>query len=248
MRKELGEGIDHLRMAAEHAAAGVGATVGPRMESAKGAVSPGMSKVREGTAQGWDSTVATLVPLVGAARGAATGAGKRATNKATKAAAKAALAAGAVKAGSRLTKSGSKRKDEPKQRKRGPMLVGLLAVGTAVGAAAALLVRRRNQARWEEYESQGVQAVRDEAKSAMDRTSNAVQQGADKVATTAEKASDRVGNLADSAKSGAATIAGKTGQAADAAAARAGDVADAGKSRTDQLTNRATTAPKPNRS
>jgi hypothetical protein len=252
MREELGEGFDHLRQAATHAAAGVGAAVGPRMESARGYVGPGMSMVRDATQQSWDSAVTAVTPLVAAARTGAATAGEKASKKAnrasrkatkagrkatkaTKAATKAALAVGATKVGAKMIE----RKSSP-PKKRGRTLVGLLAVGAAVGAVAALLARRRDRAKWAEYESQGLESVRDEAKSALDATKAGVRNAADDVATTAERMSGRVGDMADSAKGTASSMAGTAAGAADTAADRTGGVIDAGKTKTDQLIDKAT--------
>ncbi|MCW6002973.1 hypothetical protein K1W54_00015 [Micromonospora sp. CPCC 205371] len=46
----------------------------------------------------------------------------------------------------------SKKKESRMSRKRWPMLAGLLAAGAAVGAVGALVMRRRRQHEWEEYD------------------------------------------------------------------------------------------------
>ena len=46
-RAELNQGIGHLRQAATHAAKGAGATVGPRVQAARGAVGPTAIVVRD---------------------------------------------------------------------------------------------------------------------------------------------------------------------------------------------------------
>jgi hypothetical protein len=61
--------------------------------------------------------------------------------------------------------------------KRTGLLVGLLAAGAAAGAAGAYVVRRRNRAKWEEYESQAIGA-RDDAGSALDKATDQTAKGA----------------------------------------------------------------------
>lgn len=46
----------------------------------------------------------------------------------------------------------NKKKESRMSRKRWPMLAGLLAAGAAVGAVGALVMRRRRQHEWEEYD------------------------------------------------------------------------------------------------
>src|SRR5436305_6026551 len=73
MRDELSEGFGHLWQAAAHAAGGVGATVGPKWDTAKGHVPPGIGKVRNAAARGAGTTMTAFVPIMAAARlGAAT--------------------------------------------------------------------------------------------------------------------------------------------------------------------------------
>src|SRR5215475_14977634 len=77
-RAEFGESLDHFRLAATHAAGGLGASVGPRMGMAKGRmgsargyigyVGPGMERMRGAASQGWDTTIAIITPLADAAR------------------------------------------------------------------------------------------------------------------------------------------------------------------------------------
>lgn len=47
----------------------------------------------------------------------------------------------------------SRKKESRMSRKRWPMLAGLLAAGAAVGAVGALVMRRRKQHEWEEYDA-----------------------------------------------------------------------------------------------
>jgi hypothetical protein len=159
MRTELGEGIDHLRQAATHAAGGVGATVGPRLGSVMERVSPGADRVRDVASQGWDTTVAAVTPLMDAARSGAAEANRR-----------------TARARKRMTR----KKRSGMSGKRTGILVGLLAVGVAAGAAGALVARQRSRARWEEYESGGMSTAGDPAQAVLDSTRSAMDMAAGK--------------------------------------------------------------------
>jgi hypothetical protein len=165
MRDELSEGFGHLWQAAAHAAGGVGATVGPKWDSAKGHLPPRAGKMRDAAARGLGSTVVAFAPLMEAARVGAT----TATRQAQKAAKKAA-------------------KRESGTRRRRTILVGLLAAGAAAGTAGAIVARRRNRAKWEEYEARGIEAARGYAESALDTAHTA----ADKTAGAAARTADTV--------------------------------------------------------
>ena len=165
MRAELGEGLDHLRQAATHAAGEVGATVGPQLNavgpalmSARQRVAPGAERVRDAASHGWDSTVSTLSPLVAAARSGASEAGRQ-TSRAT----------------ARVT--GKKKKKSMMSGKRTGLLVGLLAAGAAVGVVGAMVARRRGQSKWEEYES-GVGMADNQAPPLTDSSLSAMDMGA----------------------------------------------------------------------
>jgi hypothetical protein len=118
--------------------------------------------------------------------------------------------------------------------------MGLLAAGAAVGAAGAMASRRRNHAKWEEYESQGMGADAGDAKSMTDSAKSTMDKSADKVATTVDKATDKMSRWADSAKSAASS-------AADNAAEKSGDAAEYGKAKTDQFADKAAAASKNSR-
>ncbi|MEJ3742447.1 hypothetical protein WEI85_04015 [Actinomycetes bacterium KLBMP 9797] len=51
-----------------------------------------------------------------------------------------------------LVKNSLRKKEPRMSRKRWPMLAGLLAAGAALGAAGALVMRRRKQQQWQEYD------------------------------------------------------------------------------------------------
>jgi hypothetical protein len=145
VRIEFGESRDHFRQAAHHAAEGLGASVGPRYSaakvkagSAKGMVGPSAQKVGSVAQQGWSSTVAVLTPLADAAREGSA----RAVNLPSEKDMQKPKAAKQKKARGGGDESGGSSGG----------LIGLLAAGAALGAAGALVARRRNRARWAEYE------------------------------------------------------------------------------------------------
>jgi hypothetical protein len=154
VKSELGESFDHFMQAATHAAGGVGATVGPR-------ATDGVDRVKGAAAHGWESTMAAFAPLAAAAADGARQAG-RTTSRA-----------------GRRTQRVVMRKKEPRMsRQRWPMLAGLLAAGTAIGAAGALVMRRRKQQQWQEYDpSQPIEPTRastvDDKASTVDAASTA---------------------------------------------------------------------------
>ena len=203
MRAELSEGFGHLSQAAAHAAGGVGATVGPKWDTAKQHLPPSIGQARTVAAHGLDSTMAAFAPLLLAARsGAAT-----ATTKARKA----------------RTKAG--KKESGMSRKRTTLLVGLLAAGAAAGAAGAMVARRRNRARWDEYEQRGIQAARQSAKSTLDTTQSTMDKGAQRI---------------DSSNA-------STKEAANLFADQAGQATEHGESKTDQFPEKAATISKNSR-
>lgn len=133
MKDELSESFDHLMQAATHAATGVGATVGPRVEAARKVVAPAAGRIRQRAGLGWESAVATLAPLaVAAAEGARQASG------------------GAARAKSRTP--GMAKKRRKRMRKRWPMVAGLLVVGAAAGTAGMMIRKRRMAREWHEFD------------------------------------------------------------------------------------------------
>jgi hypothetical protein len=185
MRDELSEGFGHLWQAAAHAAAGIGATVGPKWDSTKEHLPPRTRTMRDAAAYGWDSTMAAFAPLMDAARSSAV----TATRKAQKARKKA------------------MKKESGMSRKRATILVGLLTAGAAAGAAGALIARRRNRAKWEEYEARGMKAVR----STMDKGAQKVSSWTD----NAREATDTPNIFAEQTKHTAGSMSGRTGDATE---------------------------------
>ncbi|MFE9689707.1 hypothetical protein [Micromonospora sp. NPDC005806] len=147
-KAELSQGIGHLRQAASHAAKGAGASVGPRVQAARGAVAPTAIMVRDRASSGIASTAAALAPLVLAMRNAQAEAAGKAV-KGRKAAAKQAAMTKQLKA--KNLKAARK-----KQKRSRGMMTGLLAAGTVAGLAGAMAMRRRReQLEWAEYDPAG---------------------------------------------------------------------------------------------
>ncbi|PWU53783.1 hypothetical protein DLJ46_00655 [Micromonospora globispora] len=146
-KAELNQGIGHLRQAATYAAKGAGATVGPRVQAARGAVAPTAVMVRDRASSGVASTAAALAPLLLAVRNAQAGA-------AGKAVADRKVAAAKQVAMSKKVKAKNMKAAKKKQKKsRGGMMTGLLAAGTVAGLAGAMAMRRRReQQEWAEYD------------------------------------------------------------------------------------------------
>lgn len=143
VRAEFGESLDLFRQAAAHAAGGLGATVGPRY---------GAAKTTFGSARGFMGPTASRVT-----NAASTGWDSTIT-------ALAPLAEAARQGSAKAEKLESKKAN---QKSGHSGLVALLAAGTAVGVAGALVARRRNRARWTEYASSGPMP---EASSSEDKT------------------------------------------------------------------------------
>ncbi|GAB3950300.1 hypothetical protein GCM10027614_50530 [Micromonospora vulcania] len=160
-KAELNQSISHLVQAANHAAKGTGATIGPRVQAARVYVGPAAAKVRDRASTGWGTTLTTLAPLAAAARD------------------------GAAQAGPLTRKAKSKnmritgRKKQP--RRRGSMMTGLLAAGAIAGLAGAVaLRRRREQQEWAEYDpTRTLEPMRDEVDSIEVRTSSTGAKGTD---------------------------------------------------------------------
>ncbi|MEU5788652.1 hypothetical protein ABZ754_13095 [Micromonospora purpureochromogenes] len=199
-KAELNQGIGHLRQAATYAAKGAGATVGPRVQAARGVVTPTAVIVRDRASNGFASTVAALAPLALAVRNAqAQTAGKALTGRKAAAAKQTAMS---KKAKARNLKAAKKKQ---KQKKSGSMMTGLLAAGAVAGVAGAMAMRRRReQQEWAEYDpTQSVETVRDEVDTLVVETPSA---NGDKVTDSSTMSS------------GAGTAGGPTGAGSSAVA------------------------------
>jgi hypothetical protein len=118
---------------------------------------------------------------------------------------------------------------------RGPMLIGLLAAGAAVGAAGAIVARRRRAAsQWDEYEPLGELEPGYLPSDRMPSSSkpSAKEKVSQGVAAAAEGVAQKAGKVADSLRSSSAgsaadTVVDKTTTAADKAATAADKAASA---------------------
>jgi hypothetical protein len=172
MREELGSSWEHFLQAATYAANGVGSTVGP-----------GASKVRGMAAKSWDSTTATIAPLAEAYRHGAADAQAAALKLAKK------------------SKKSSKGKQGMSNRKTG-MLIGLLVAGAAVGAAGAMVIRRRRKQQWADYDpSDSFDSMSSDARSMLDKASSKAGRAMDKTAEHADRAMNKAADKMESTAS-----------------------------------------------
>ncbi len=148
-------------------------------------VAPRATRARLAAGRGWDSAIA---PLAAAYREGAADA-----------------RAAALKL-SKKSKNG--RKGKRMSGKRVGMLVGLLAAGAAVGAAGALVIRRRRKAKWSEYDvNDTFDSMSSDARSMLDRAGS-------KVDTAKEKAADKLESAASSLRR--TDVKSKANEAAEA--------------------------------
>jgi hypothetical protein len=163
MQEELGESLGHLRMAAAHAADGASGALAPRVENARNAVTPGLAK-----AGGAAGTILVI------ARDRSRRASKQAEKMGRKGKAK-------------------MMKNESRSSRRWPMtLGGLLMAGAAIGAATALMRRRRANQTWDEY---GSTRTTSDTGSMLDAAKSTMDAGVDKAKTMGEAAKDRASDL-----------------------------------------------------
>jgi hypothetical protein len=164
LKQELGQSVDHLKRAAALAAQETGATVGPRIYAARDRVQPAAVKAKDAASSGWESAVATLTPLVVAASDnvraasdsvrAASDSVRQAGQKSVEVSRKTAKAnkKSAKQSAKKLEKRANKTLGRQQSSHRGSRLLGFALVGTAVGAGAAYVLRRRRAAQWDEYD------------------------------------------------------------------------------------------------
>lgn len=163
MQEELGESLGHLRLAAAHAADGASGALAPRVETARKAVKPGLAKA--------GGTAGTIVVI---ARDRSRQASKQAENMGRKGKAK-------------------MMKKESRNGRRWPMaLGGLLIAGAAVGAATAMMRRRRADQAWDEY---GSTRTTSDTGSMLESAKSTMDAGVDKAKTMGEAAKDRASDL-----------------------------------------------------
>ncbi|WP_433081712.1 hypothetical protein ACQP1P_46895 [Dactylosporangium sp. CA-052675] len=167
MRDELGESLDHLRMAAAHAADGASGALAPRVDAARKAVKPRLDS-------GVNRAVGGMESVMEIARER----GKQAGRKAEKM---------SRKSRKKITRN------ERKSSRRMPMTIGgLVVAGAAVGAAAAFLRRRHNERTWDEY---GATRTTSDTGSMLGAAKSTMDAGIDKAKTMGEQAKDRASDL-----------------------------------------------------
>ena len=178
MRDELGVSLDHLRMAAAHAADGASGALAPRVDAARKAVKPGLHKAQGAALGGMDAVLVI-------ARDRSRRTGKKAEK----------MGKGKVK----MTKN------EGRSR-RWPMAIGgVLIAGAAMGAASALLRRWRNQQSWDEY---GTTRTTGDTGSMLESAKSTKDAGVEKAKTMGEAAKDRASDLIGSKSTNAGPAAG----------------------------------------
>jgi hypothetical protein len=158
VRAEFAASLDLFRQAAAHAAGGVGATVGPQLgmaknkaSSARGYIAPTAGRVTNAASSGWDSTIAAFAPLAESARQGATRAAKLPPKNGGKG------NGGKMNGGKDKPGTSRLKITATSEESHGHgTLYALLATGVAVGAAGALVARRRTRAKWSEYEPSSV--------------------------------------------------------------------------------------------
>ena len=164
-KEELNESFGHLRMAAAHAADGAAGALAPRVDAARKAVKPQLNRAKD----------------------AAYGSASSLLDVADK---------GSRKAKRMARKGKYKVTGKKKSRmsgKRWPVLIGgLVAAGTAIGAATAILRKRRSQQLWDEYGSTRTTSDTDSVLGSAKNTMNA---GIDKASAAASAAKDRATDL-----------------------------------------------------
>jgi len=186
MREELEQGLEHFRMAAAHAAGGAALALSPTVDVAKRSVKPGLRKAR-------GATLATIVPLALAARSGTMTAQRQARRQAESAAR--AARKSALKGRAKLMRK------EPRVKRWPMMLGGLLVAGATIGAASALVARRRaNRTQWEEYGATRTTTT-GRHDSMMDSAKSTVETGKEKVQSLAESAKERAADLMGSSTS-----------------------------------------------
>jgi hypothetical protein len=146
LKNELGQGMDHFKRAATLAAQETSSTVGPRLNAARDRVQPAVSQARDVASSGWGSAVATITPLATAVADNVLSA-KRETVKVGRKQAKV-----NKKQAAKLEKRANKVLSRRQSSGRKSKLFGLALIGAAVGVGAAVVLRKRQQAQWDEYD------------------------------------------------------------------------------------------------
>ncbi|MEV7621707.1 hypothetical protein [Actinoplanes sp. NPDC089786] len=146
LKNELGQSVDHFKRAATIAAQETSSTVGPKLNAARDRVQPAVSQARDAASSGWGSAVATITPLATAVADNVLQA-KRETAKTGRKQAKV-----SKKKARKLEKRANKVLGRQQSSGRKSKLFGIALIGAAVGVGAAYVLRRRQQAQWDEYD------------------------------------------------------------------------------------------------
>lgn len=161
-------------------------------------VGPRATRFKGAASTGWSSTTAALAPLAVAYREGA---------------------ADATATALKLKKKAEKgKKGKSVSNRRTGMLLGLLAAGVALGAAGALVVRRRRQQQWSEYDPTGaLDSMSADARSMADKAAGKSGSTMDKLAHHTSKAMDKTAGKLQSAASSMRSpdYKGKAGEAAE---------------------------------
>jgi hypothetical protein len=169
MRDEFGESLDHLRMAAAHAADGASGALAPKVDAARRAMKPRLEGGMNRAAGGLDTVMVI-------ARDRSRQAGRK-----------------AEKMGRKGKNTVKMMKSEKTSSRRWPMAIGgLLAAGIVVGAASSMLRRRRDQQAWDEY---GATRTTADSGSMLGAAKSTMDAGIDKAKTMGEAAKDRASDL-----------------------------------------------------
>jgi hypothetical protein len=152
--------------------------------------------LRMAAAHAASGAAGALAPRVSAAREASRAGLRKARSKASDRAH--AVARTASKGKAKVTK-----KETGMTGRRWPMIIGgLLVAGTVVGAASALMRRRKAQNKWDEYG-----ATRSTTSGILESTKSTMDAGVDKVSSIAEAAKDRASDLIGSSTTPTGTTA-----------------------------------------
>lgn len=134
-------------------------------------IGPATGRMRGAASRGLGSTTSAFTPMVAAYRAGALDA-----------------QAAAKKSKGRLK---AQKKGKRMSRNRVGMLMGMLAVGAAVGAGSALMMRRRRRQQWSEYDpSQALESMRSETEPMGRPTGEPSMRSRMDENTTAEKSDD----------------------------------------------------------
>jgi hypothetical protein len=177
MTNELVESFNHLRLAASHGASGTANLIGPRYEQAKRSATSAKKSAGPSVRRANRATAAAVMPL-------------------------------AIVVGRNARKGRAKVLRQETSTRRWPMVLGgLLAAGAAVGAAGAVIARRRaNRDQWEEYGS---------TRPTGSRTDSLIETAK----STADTGRDKVQSLAESAKERAAEMTGSSSRSSSSGSA-----------------------------